>query len=118
MTWFKRCSKLKEKPQNLIKLSDKMIYDDLRERLIDKMEQDMNFEQYDKDLLELNKHYKHLKGSWPYVKKLNLRINKVYYISYYFTYVIILLNIRMTMESKVNRIQRFDFTDKLKGIIR
>ena len=45
-----------------------MIYDDLRERLIDKMQQDMNFEQYDKDLLELNKHYKHLKGSWPYVK--------------------------------------------------
>ena len=45
-----------------------MIYDDLRERLIDKMQQDMNFEQYDKDLLELNKHYKHLKGSWSYVK--------------------------------------------------
>ena len=56
MTWFKDIKTQRKTSKPYSELSDKMIYDDLRERLIDKMEQDMNFEQYDKDLLELNKH--------------------------------------------------------------
>ena len=68
MTWFKDIKTQRKTSKPYSELSDKMIYDDLRERLIDKMQQDMNFEQYDKDFLELNKHYKHLKGSWPYSK--------------------------------------------------
>ena len=68
MTWFKDIKTQRKTSKPYSELSDKMIYDDLKERLNDKMAEDMNFEQYDKDLLELNKHYKHLKGSWPYVK--------------------------------------------------
>jgi hypothetical protein len=46
-------------------LDDELIYDDLKEKLFNNW---TGVEQFDKDLLELNLHYKHLKDSWCYQK--------------------------------------------------
>lgn len=62
--WFEKFTETRY-GRKYSELDDEKIYDDLEERLLDNW---TSKEQFDKDLLELNLHYKHLKDSSYYHK--------------------------------------------------